>query len=260
MRLSYSKINTLLQCPRKFELEYIERVESLANPNQYLGGTMHQAMGTAYGEKRDGNRLSPDDVGGIFSEYWDRGAFLEDEELQREVDWRREDPADVREAGILLAKKYWRDIAPHIDPVDVEVPLERGIDRDITLQVRLDLVTADGAICDLKTAKRAYSDREVDRHIQPTLCLLASGKPGAFHFHFLVKANSPYTMIKGTERTQRGLQWTANVQLPRIAEMIKAGIFPPNTLGFLCSPEHCEVWEYCRRGFQEGEAIYGNSL
>ena len=230
-----------------YELKYVKRVEYLAFPYLYLGGSLHLALRKAFEEKLQGNELRPDEVAGLFADFWDGEAYLEDEETVAEVDWRREDPGELREAGILLAQRYWRDISPRVTPVDVEVPFEREV-AGVVLTGRIDLVTVEGKLVDWKTTRRATSDRELARHLQPSLYLLGMGAEGGeFEFHELVKTNNPYCRIARTRRSAEELSWLQNVLLPRVVRQIESGLFPPNPTSFLCSPDTCEVWSYCRR-------------
>ena len=249
MQLSYSKITTLLQCPRHYELRYIEHVETLAPAYLYLGGTAHQALAEGFRLKMDGQSPSPDDLGSLFIDYWDRERFLEDEKEPREIDWQGETPADLKEVGVLLTRHYWQTVAPHIEAIDVEVPFKKGI-GNITLVGRIDLITGNGRLIDWKTTKRAYSERDTVRHLQPTLYLLGIGARdfAEFDFHCLVKTKNPYVQTVTTKRSPGELRWVTEVLLPRVAKQIEAGVFVPNVSSFMCAPDTCECWYYCRGG------------
>lgn len=249
MELSYTKITTLLQCPRKYELKYIQRVEYLSSPALYLGGTAHQALAQGFREKMEGHLPTPDDVAMLFSEYWDSRRFIEDEREEREIDWQKEDPADLKEAGVLLTRRYWETLAPHIEPSDVETPFEKDI-GGITLVGRIDLITGNGRLVDWKTTKRAYSERDAARHLQPTLYLLGIGTRSfaEFDFHCLIKTKNPYVQPVTTKRSPGELRWVAEVLLPRVARQIETGVFVPNVSSFMCAPDTCECWYYCRGG------------
>jgi len=247
MELSHSKITTLLRCPYSFYLKYIEKVEYLVAPHLYLGGSLHLTFGEAFRKKAEGVEPSPDEVAGIFADFFDGGAYFEDEEQAKEVDWGDENPGEIRETGILIARRYWESISPMVEPLDVEVPFTRQVGV-VVLSGRIDLITSEGMLVDLKTTKRAFSERELSRHLQPSLYLLGMGaKEGYFEFHELVKTSNPYCRVTRTYRAEEELSWVANVLLPRVAGQIERGTFPPNPLSFLCDRGLCEVYSYCRR-------------
>lgn len=249
MQLSYSKISCLLRCPRQFELKYLERVEHLVSPYLYLGGSAHETIAWAYRQKMDGEEPQADDLRNIFSQYWDSQKFLEDEQELREVNWKEESPSELRETGALLCSLYWQKIAPYIEPVDVEVPFRREI-GGITLVGKIDLITGNGRLVDLKTKKRGFSEAEVQRELQPSLYALGMGSRGdiKFDFHQMVKTKNPYVSVVSTRRSAQELSWVATQLLPKVARAVESGNFYPNPQSFLCSPENCETWHWCRGG------------
>ncbi len=249
MHLSYSRISTLLRCPRQFELKYIQKVEHLVSPYLYLGGSAHEAIAWAYRQKMEGEEPHADHLKSMFAEIWDTRKFLEDQEEPKEVDWNEESPGELRETGALLCSLYWQKIAPHIQPADVEVPFRKDI-GGITLVGRIDLITGTGKLVDLKTKKRGFGEAEVRKELQPCLYALAMGSRGniEFDFHQMVKTKVPYVSVVSTRRSAQELAWVANQLLPRVARAIETGSFYPNVQSFLCSPENCETWHWCRGG------------
>jgi len=248
MEISYSKITAYLRCPRQFELKYVKKVDYLVSPYLYLGGSVHEAIAWAYRLKMDGETPSIDGLRSIFGQYWDSYKFLEDEEEPREVNWGDENPNDLREAGQMLVSLYWQKIAPYVQPIDVEVPFRRDF-GGITLVGKIDLITGTGKLVDLKTKKRAFSDAELARELQPSLYALGMGAQGdiEFDFHTMVKTKNSYVAVASTRRTSSELSWIARELLPRVARAIESGIFPPNPINFLCTPD-CDVWHWCKGG------------
>ena len=60
LTLSKSKINTFIECPRKFKYRYIDEISEEANEYMLLGTEVHEIAEDIAGELMDGNEI--DDV------------------------------------------------------------------------------------------------------------------------------------------------------------------------------------------------------
>ena len=60
LTLSKSKINTFIECPRKFKYRYIDEITEEANKYMLLGTEVHEIAEEIAGELMDGNEI--DDV------------------------------------------------------------------------------------------------------------------------------------------------------------------------------------------------------
>jgi len=239
--LSYSRLNKLLQCPRSFELVFIEGVEYLVSPYLFLGGTIHAALTQGFRQKINGASVSIEEMEDTFRDIWSKGDSVE-------VDWKQEDAGDLKDTGVILIRKYWNTIQPHIKPLEVEMTFTKEM-GDIILRGKVDLIAQNGVVIELKTTKRAYSEREIQRHLQPSIYALGMGGDINFRFDLLVKVKVPYCLSIPTKRTPAELSWIANVLLPKAAEQIRSGIYPPNPTSWLCG-DSCEVLHFCKGGCQ----------
>ncbi len=245
MILSYSRIATLLRCPRLYDLLYVQKVEVMAHPAAFLGGTVHHALGVAYRRKAQGVVLSSIEVALLFVSAFDQEAFLEDEERSQEVDWSLANRGEARDTGAALVKAYWESLQPQVEPMEVEFSVEQTV-NGIRLHGRLDLITADGSWVDLKTTARAWGSSEVKRNLQADIyCLLLGTRRGSFHL--LVKTKVPKCLRVPFERSPAHLEWVASRVLPQAAAQIESQIFPANPTSFLCTLESCQCWHICHQ-------------
>ena len=57
LTLSKSKINTFIECPRKFKYRYIDEITEEANKYMLLGTEVHEIAEEIAGELMDGNQI-----------------------------------------------------------------------------------------------------------------------------------------------------------------------------------------------------------
>ena len=108
------------------------------------------------------------------------------------------------------------------------------------------------ALLDHKTTSRLPSERDIANDIQAnTYLLLHPLESGEFRFHFARKVKQPDVVEKITHRTPQEQAWFKDILLARYAKMIQAGIFPPSTEGWWCSPEYCGWWPICKPGIDK---------
>ena len=233
MNLSYSRISTLLGCPRKFELRYVEGVRVPAPSPFYLGRRVHEALAENYRHKfRDGEDMKAEEVGERFIEL-----FSEPDE---EVDWG-ESRDYLRDVGVLLIQKYMKSISPNTRPLNVEFKFERDGVTGIC-----DLIDQRGMVVDYKTSARRWGQDEADRKLQPLVYAFGLGGPTNFEFHILTKTKVPAAYIIQTARSMKEISWFSEVLLPRVRRQIEAGIFPPNAESNFCREKSCEYYQICK--------------
>lgn len=246
MELSYSKLSLLLRCARAFDFRYIQKLRTPLQSFLYLGGSCHFALAENFRFKINAKKdMSLEKLLDCFSDAWGNGSYFEDEE-PGEVDWQGEDPGYVKDVGVEILRSYHRELAPKVEPLAVELLLERSV-NDVLLRGRVDLIRGEGVPLDFKTARRKKSQDELDRDLQPTVYTLLLGGPSPFEFHFLLKTKVPAVLLSQTHRTQKDIDWFTRELLPKAAAQISAGIFPPNPTGFLCSPDYCVFYDVCGR-------------
>jgi len=166
--LSVTQMKTYLRCLLQYFFSYVCDVKPPANGAMALGRAVHSALEHNYRQKiQTGEDLPLSDLQDVFGSEWDRAA--EDAFFEKS-----EKPGDLKDQGAGLLDVYHREIAPTVQPVDVErrflihVP---GV--KLPLLGYIDLIDDRGTIIDHKTSSRNYQQDAVDRDLQLTAYALA---------------------------------------------------------------------------------------
>jgi len=243
IRIDYSQIDSLLNCPAAYAKEYVYGIAKPLSSDLYLGGTIHLALASYFELKQEGYNPSVEELKQLFREAWVTRKFLEKQENVSGIRWRqREEELIILGEGMLEA--FYR-AKGNLEPGLIESRLERKI-NDIVVYGTIDLITADGRIKDWKTTSRLPSRRDADNHLQPTIYALLMGGGIEFDFVYLLKARHSVIVEMSTKRSFLDVAWAEGVLIPPLAEMLRAGIFPPNPRSPLCTPSSCDYWKECR--------------
>ncbi len=225
IEINNSAIIRLSECPRSWELEYVQGYKRPLNSNMFLGGTIHLVLAEFFREKMNGEIPSLQDTIILFDSFFDSRAFARDDE--RDIIWDNDD-ASLRTVGEGLIEAFY-PTACNLDPLLVEQKLSIELDG-VLVHGRLDLVLADGTPVDFKTASRLPAQSKLNTDTQPSFYALVNGQDQLkrFIFYYLVKAKLPFIKSFETKRSKQEIAWLKDEVIPSWARFISAGIFPPN--------------------------------
>jgi hypothetical protein len=245
-----SAFQELLDCAQRFYWKQIEGLRMPSSGAAHLGTALHKST-AAYDQSRlDGDGATPDDTAAVLVD-----AIHQPEE---DVDWGDENPKRAEQIGLQLHTGYCTQVAPQQDYQAVElecealdVATEHGTVRLTGTTDRVRRTPQGSGIADLKSGKRAVgTDGKAvtqGHHVQlGVYSLLAEhvmGEPMA--------AGAEVIGLQTTSKARVGTGEVADVYTPLVgtddhpgliemaAQMLEAGLFPPNPRSPICSPKYC---------------------
>jgi hypothetical protein len=243
----------LMRCPVQYDFRYVKGVIRPPGIAAHVGSGVHasaelnlsQKMQTALPVSRDwASEMARDTV--IRKIDMD-GVLLSEDEASRGLAAVKGDAVDK---ATRLALLHYDDLAPHIEPVGIEIPWTVEVKgTPITLAGRIDLEVADG-IRDLKTAGKMPKMGAADTADQLTMYAVAyrvlRGKmPATLALDYLVDTKTPMQISSYTERDEKDLQ----IFLKRVStavKVIQGGAFMPcDRSSWVCSPRWCGWYSMC---------------
>lgn len=240
MRLSFSQINTYLQCPMKYYFKYIEGIPQRVNSYLVSGKSAHRAIELALHKKRnDAKELDVDTFIHIYQDLVaDEASEVDDmDELEQ-----------IEKNVVPLLKMYHRDYLPYIEPAYIEKELWSSVDG-IDFMGYIDLIDVSGTVIDHKFKGKKPSQFVVDRDLQ----FSAYGwllKQNEFENYnnmrmdvFVTKSRPGIWQIE-THRDEGKINFFPRI-VKRIGDAIDREAFYPNPTSFLCSERFCDYWEEC---------------
>lgn len=260
---SATQINMMIRCPAQYRFRYIEGYIEPPKSSRVEGRAYHKGLEHNYSQKiQSWKDLPVDDV---------KDAFVTtfDEEI-RGVEWNKDEVSEgvekvkgrLKDEGLGLLETYQRDLAPQIQPKEVEV--ETSIEFDnvpYIIKGYIDLIDDKEIIRDHKTAKQTPSRAKdsdgnpiKNEYILPARdlhqgCLYAiSRNAKGISFDYAVKLKTPKIVQVPVRVTETDKQYTLNL-LGHIDHAIKKQAFYPNRDSFLCNRRQCGFWEHCEREY-----------
>jgi CRISPR/Cas system-associated exonuclease Cas4 (RecB family) len=238
---SPSALNTYSSCPRRFRLKYLDNIApEHRSVSLALGSAIHSVIGWWYGQKADG--VVPDIEEALKVTEADLQAGLDGGNIQ----WGRWNQTDLTEHARRLVRCFLEERGD-LPIVAMEAPLQLrlpGVQRPLI--GFLDIVTSDGGIVEIKTAKSPYSQVDIKKNLQFSayryaMQSLRLGK--YFSLLTLIKTKQPRLeeIRLGPLDEQEERFFTAAVR--EIEDAIAAGHFPPALGGFGCNT--CEYQQHC---------------
>jgi hypothetical protein len=254
-----SSWGTIFDCAHRWEGEQILGMRKPSGLRAQLGTAIHASTAAFDAAQLAKQSMSINDAADVLVKTL--------YEPEYDVDYNQDDLTllDAEKIGLKLHSKYCSQIAPHMDYLSVEMPLnpleiDCGGGTIIRLTGTMDRARtfkAQGGngINDIKTGARVISNGEVSIQAR-------SPQLGAYQLMAEQTTGEPTV---GAQIT--GLQTTkaANVGVSRVfdakkvmlgtdqekglieyaAIMFRAGLFPPNPQSQLCSPKYCARWNSC---------------
>jgi len=260
--LSASQITKFLMCPLSYRFHYIDGIETGGKSSSFaLGTAFHVAAEQFHRHLMNGGVRAPK----VYQDLLADSLAVEFGNFEVQVKDGEDRDSLTKEGGRLIdAYREYRTAQP-ATILTTEQRVERelanirtGETLDLPFIAYLDLIEQNGdglVVVDLKTAKRSYSQPDVDGNLQLTcyglLTLLETGKPpSGLRIDAIVRNKTPKVQRLETSRTESDYVrfWT----LARtVREAIEAGLFYPSP-GWSCPT--CEFSEHCRRwGLESGE-------
>jgi len=243
--LSYSKVREYLGCPYKYYLHIIRKVEIPTAPWYVVGKAVHQGLEHNYVQKILTWEDLPEDVPlDVYSDTF--------EELAYQVEFKDEGKGETKDSGYSVLQIYYRQNVPLL------FPQEQGVESKFIIQItpeilfsgRIDLITREENILDVKVTTRTPSQAELARNYQVTAYSLGyralkKKLPSGLYLDYLVRTKKPEVKPFKVERSEADI--TRFVETARqVARGIRAGIFPRNEDNFFCSESGCEYYRICK--------------
>lgn len=254
-----SSWGALFDCAHKWEGEHLLGMRKASGLRAQLGTAVHASTATFDRARLEGADITPDEAAGAFVDTLHHP--------EHDVDYSQDDLTvrDAERIGLTLHTKYCTEIAPGMDYVSVEAPLEPmdidcGQGQIIRLTGTMDRArvvrNSEGkAINDLKTGARVISDGRVS----------LKGRAPQLGVYQLMSEHTDSEPTVGAQITALQTTNTAAVAVSPVfdakkvmlgtdsqkgliefaAEMFRAGLFPPNPQSPLCSPKYCARWKTC---------------
>ena len=168
VRLSFSRVDTYRNCPRKFRYAYIDRLPTEPSPHLSFGSSIHAALEAFYDRKLP-SCPSEDDLLGFLYEAWDSSGFRDlprDEQLNY-----------YRHAQDVLRRFHRREAPTYRLPAATEAWFELPIDDQAVVVGSIDRVDADDDgnlhVIDYKTNRKVQDRQRVARSLQLSIYALA---------------------------------------------------------------------------------------
>ena len=249
--LSYSSISLWQTCARAWRYRYVEQIPTTKSPSLAFGSAMHDTIEALILSHHNGTDTEPT---ATWLEKW--------QSHSADVSWDSELPEQWANDGIRILtspdfKALLDKLSPHTEqgqPV-IEKRIELSVPGvPIPVIGFIDLITADGIPCDIKTASRSWTQDQADRELQPLFYLAALNQAGyklnaelKFRHIVVVKAKTPQVQVIESRRKPADLLLLCQL-IAEVWQAISRGIFPPNPSSWKCSERYCEYYSYCRGG------------
>lgn len=230
LMLSASSVTTFLRCGVQWEYAYVKKVRARPTVKQVLGISAHEAFEHNLLTKQVTKIDLPEDVVlDIFSTAYDRQVY--------DATYDEDDPPeDAKDQGVKLVRKQHLEIAPSIEPMLVEAPIQFEINGVIWTGT-IDFVDGKLRVRDWKTSKRKPSSASNYQLAMTGYALGFRQMTGQIEsdiqLDFMVryKKQDPayYPVPAGGPVPDRAIHMFAET-VARVQELIMAGHFVPNGL------------------------------
>jgi len=252
--LSPSQLNMFNRCGAQYYFRYIEGLKLPPKSAMTFGSAVDAGLNHNYFQKIESKKdLKVDAILDAYSTAFDLG--------KAETEWEKdEDPAEIKDEGVVILKKYRKEIAPKIQPFAVQDQLLIEFsDFDYDLKGFIDLIDEAGVIIDNKTSGKSPSKDGEAYKVAPDhdlqLSTYALGyrlkyhKPEAgLRVDYLVRTKEPKIIQVPLIKSNAEIDYMLR-QIGRIADAIQKEVFIPNRSSFLCSERWCGYYKICHKEF-----------
>lgn len=245
--LSFSQVDSYLNCPRKYEFRYIVKPPMIGgSPALAIGSQGHEAIAEMLELVRDGKHVTPST---IITKHSKRLAKkLRD--LSTELQVRLPIEVFLRQHDGLL-NQWAMDVMPEFKPTAVESKIETTI-GGYPFLMYIDAIHNGKRVFDWKFTKSAKNKYHLANSLQLSVYSIGTGLDEV-GFGSLVKPKDgkeaswkPKVSMIYTTRTKAERQWATQV-IKSTAESIRARHFPLcSPENFLCTDKYCDFYPICR--------------
>jgi len=239
-----------MRCGEQYRWRYVEGIIAPPGIALVVGPSVHEGAEHNYKQKVETRQDLPlEEVVEAAADSYERRVADE------EVDFGDLDRGTAKDQTVELASCHHQHIAPTTQPAKVEEWMEADIGGDgWILNGRLDLVTEDCVIADLKTSGKKHTQEDIDKSVQLTAYAalyrdhFAEEEKGIRH-DVVVKSKRWGATPQQLTTTRTTAQLGALVDLgDRIADSVRSGLFIPRTDWWGCNPKWCGYWDRCAFG------------
>ncbi len=170
LRLSFTRVDTFEQCPRRFRYQYVDGLPQTPAPQLSFGSSLHAALEWLYDRKHPVLPSLDDTLQALFDR-WDTAGYVD-------VD-REEQLVAYEHARRILSAQHDRIMQQGFRlPVSVEAWFELPFEDDVVVVGAIDRIDAheDGSlhVIDYKTNRRARTRSQVRGSLQLAIYALAT--------------------------------------------------------------------------------------
>lgn len=198
---SFSRLSCWLNCPRKYQFEYIEEAPAECTPaSLLLGSAIHEAVEGFMDSLKKVAPLSSEEVSGVFHRAVNDSAALA-EEQGTPVEFSSGGLAELLAKGDAMLAEFLAKVDRAVQVVGTEVAFEFELEPGRRFRGYIDLILRQGngrlMVVDLKTSSTTYSQDRIEFDLQPTLYIAAAEwlfdaeSRVDFEYWLLTKTKSP---------------------------------------------------------------------
>ena len=244
--LSHSSISTFLRCPRQWAFAYLEGLRRPPGVALIKGSAVDAGLTHNLRQKVESHIDLPT-VDVLEATEMAFRADVDRNGGQSEIQWDGSNFARGLDSAIDLTALHMDHHAPHIQPTEVQLELHRTLPDGRDFVGHLDFVTAAG-VGDWKTGGKKMGQSAADSDRQPDAYAYLLDTPIDFTFWRAIDTGTRLsTEVVSTHRDQSQINWFEG-QAVDVSTAINAGVFPPNTSGWHCSPKFCGFFQLCMSG------------
>ena len=178
-KYSYSRLNSYKNCPLKYRLTYIDKIEKYDESIEaFFGKLIHKCLEWVYNEKIKNNKkyFSLDQLTNKYKEYWDQDwhdkiRMFQYRYPKKIYDFVKKKKMDYYTLGINNLVNYYSSHGPYFDndTVNVEQKIEFSL-LDYSFVGVIDRIDQDNPskihIIDYKTGKKNLSQKQLSKSLQ----------------------------------------------------------------------------------------------
>lgn len=252
--ISPSQLSLYTKCGVAYQRRYVEKDIIAPGVAALRGTSIHKGAEANYDQKVHTRRdLKPDHVAQIAVSTFEQTIKHEDVWLNSEEQGvgRSKVLGEAKDMTARLATLFGKEVAHKYMPAHVELEHKIVLPKSThDLLGRIDLVTEDGVVQDLKSRSKKTNPDEIHRDPQLTFYALTYqnkfGKPPkALVIDELVDTKEPSVNSVMTDRGAPDFEALVN-RINAVVKGINAGVYTPATPGsWWCSPKWCGYWATC---------------
>lgn len=198
--VSFSRVSTWLQCPRRYRYRYVDEAEEeITSASLLLGSAIHEAVELFMKALKAGQPASEDEVIRAFDLAFTDSAKIA-EELDAPVDWGKSSFGEQAAKGVDMLRIFLAEVDRSVQVVAVEQEFKVELAPGLIISGVIDLILQEGSrirVVDLKTSATAYGQDRLEFDLQPTTYIAAAERmfdaAGCVDFEYwvLTKTKSP---------------------------------------------------------------------